>query len=1251
MTTAEAIESLTDAGEFEILATRVLKFIDEDCRLLEHMGVNAAGKTIPNPIDGFCQVPGTDPPRFVMAAFTTDKVESLGRKWLFDHSAAPRAKKATAEDDGDVVKASRRAEALRKDHPNAHFVLHLCTNKQPDDQLIAKVSKRGKELGLEIRFLTRSRLRDFLDVNSDGQWLRKEHLGIQADRLSFLLLRELSSKSLQLYGQEFLITSPDAFVTTSSERTLAASLALSRSIYVVTGVSGSGKSVSCYQILRNHLAQGGVGLWIPGELAASASSLEEAISLTLRSLHPTIEPTAGAVALGLGNPSQRLVMVVDDINRGSSPAESLRKLLAWGRFLDDERNKISSPYVIIVPVWDLFWAQFDKQFRSANWLGRVAINRMEEDEALACLAATLGPRIQQFAIADRQQIVAALGYDPILIALYADSVPAHGMLHPPTVAIDVTARFVEAAEAEAATSSGTYLQSESDLALSHLAAQMLKERELYPRWQDVQRWLSTSEVQAIRELVRLGKLCRVTGRGGEDRFEFRHDRILEHFLVRALQPMLSQLESNADVLTDPFYASFVGQALALSQLPDVLIIWIQQHAPLALISSLRFLPALASEMAGHLVAAAAHWLELASKDERTPTNIRFAAYWLLKDIDTPHILDVTKSLAQHRLLARARLANGDAAAGIIEFSREFAPRVNDKDLDAVLSRTLHRHKQKLIKDCADILKKASLTESDRHGALVLAGFIGDASLATPIRVAWELAADKSNILLSALWAGLRCASSDSVNVLDEMMAVWATLPNEKEHGLSERSSIAQELQFAIRRGISEPVLNYMITKAKTDEALCWPITVTLQDLNHPLVIKFLIEQAARIERQVKETNGSSPWLMNLRQNWDPTIETTGRHLPPEAIQAIQSCWESETADPQLCETAFKCWVSAVDDLAVLRLIPDDHPQFTEVLRRRVKLGDLSTIPLIKPRLATDQYWFYNLAKIWSEQFREVLDDALLKLEEQISLDYIGSLSNAHHMLAHLLRDIPASDAQPLLTKHWGRLKFSRLFVQAALYIGSPEYVALATEAIDNSPSHVNLFEHVEYFFGFKTVGLMDRVERRHIEVLLPYLERLSDIALSDMVRFCERHSLHDVSLRNLKPEVDRRRARLTKATKEKREIIEQLGRDHLPSDDDLLEDLDRIEQQGNHDYGTPSFWLEKFERRQDDHDRLQRIFNEWFSRNPTIERFRLFAEALLEYGTRSDIDLLYKHVISGDSDEIERLRANAKFGIMRRSLR
>src|SRR4051812_22164276 len=114
MTTAEVLESMTDAGQFEILATRVLREIDSDCKAVAHAGVNAQEKTIPNPIDGFCLVPGSEPPRYVITAFTLTAPEGLVAKWLFDHTnyrstGKRKSPPSSPADDGDLIKAGRAA--------------------------------------------------------------------------------------------------------------------------------------------------------------------------------------------------------------------------------------------------------------------------------------------------------------------------------------------------------------------------------------------------------------------------------------------------------------------------------------------------------------------------------------------------------------------------------------------------------------------------------------------------------------------------------------------------------------------------------------------------------------------------------------------------------------------------------------------------------------------------------------------------------------------------------------------------------------------------------------------------------------------------------------------------------------------------------------------------------------------------------------------------------------------------------------
>ncbi len=328
MTTAEAIEGITDAGNFEVLATRVLRLIDEDCRLVEHFGVNAKRKTISNPVDAFCKVPGSLPPRFIMLAFTTDKRDSLERKWLYDHSRAKKPTKATEADDGDLIKAARKAVEVRGDHPNAVFIIWLCTNKRLDDELLQAVYAKAREHELEVKLLAQSTLRDFLDLNPEGQWLRKEHLSIEADRLSLSLLQHLSRRSVDQLGNEFLLLDPSQFIPTRQRQELIDNLENSAfSMLLLAGPSGFGKSVLCYQSLQGHVDGGGSGLWISGEVAEQSNSLAEAITKTVQSLHPTIEPNAGTIALQLCSTRYPLILVVDDINRSANPASTLKKLL------------------------------------------------------------------------------------------------------------------------------------------------------------------------------------------------------------------------------------------------------------------------------------------------------------------------------------------------------------------------------------------------------------------------------------------------------------------------------------------------------------------------------------------------------------------------------------------------------------------------------------------------------------------------------------------------------------------------------------------------------------------------------------------------------------------------------------------------------------------------------------------------------------------------------------------------------------
>src|SRR5437773_11760286 len=105
MTTAEALEAITDRALFERLATSVLRKAEPKYTGLIQTGVNARGETIVAPIDGLHLIAHSDPPHYVFVQHTTTDRERLRGKWL-------------SNADADLPKAIAQASKVRQDRPN-----------------------------------------------------------------------------------------------------------------------------------------------------------------------------------------------------------------------------------------------------------------------------------------------------------------------------------------------------------------------------------------------------------------------------------------------------------------------------------------------------------------------------------------------------------------------------------------------------------------------------------------------------------------------------------------------------------------------------------------------------------------------------------------------------------------------------------------------------------------------------------------------------------------------------------------------------------------------------------------------------------------------------------------------------------------------------------------------------------------------------------------------------------------------------
>lgn len=1245
MTTANAIEAMSDAGAFEVLAVRVLRQTDTDYARIEHLGVNADGKTVKNPLDGFCRVPGSNPSRYVMAAFSTDAANKIERKLLFDHTQS-KGKKYKDADDGDLVKAARAATVLREQDEDAEFIFTFCTNKQPNTEVMQAGYAAGEAVGIEVRFLARSSIRDHLDTTRDGQWLRKEHLSIAADTLSIPLLRELAAKSVEEYSCELFCSDADIVETATTRRVAALSTQSRPSVNVLIGASGSGKSVASYKVLADVIEKGGIALWLPAEAALSSLSLDAAITTALQSLCPTLGPDAGRDSVTLtANQNVPFLLVVDDVNRTANATQAVQKLITWHRRMaageaakDSTKQNRRVPYLII-PVWNHYWSSIASRYRSDGTVGEITAQTMTSDEAVECLRTCSSQQLDQ---QTASEVVKRLEYDPILIGLWGELYGDKPAEHVDAEASTLIEAYIQRSIEEDSANSGL-LAADIRTALEKLAPKMLEERELYPVWSRVTEWLSDSQVDAVRRLCVSGRVCRVVHRNNVDGFEFRHDRLLETALAKPLRACLADVKNNRDIVSDPFFTDSVARAVVASGDAVDLVSKLRDCAPLAVLRALRHITEPDTPLATTVVAAAKEWLAEATTNDTTPPEIVFAASRILEATQNPLVLTVTEAIKDDRKFSGARLVNGDAVSGkFFVASQNFFPSSRAPFIEDAVARACRLHHDRLCEELAVDLNSGCHSERELHAALILAGYFRESSLAEPVLKAWRQ--DKDNrCLVEALWASIRCSTSPEVT-LSPMLDSWATLSDEEnQYGRSERNQFLTELGFCMRHGVNEPMIEFLVYRAGHDYRLSSCITALLKRIDYPLAATFVATRVARIEKEIEGTDRWSPWAFHCREDWDPLRRPENR-LSDASRNAILSLW-NESEEEWLRKSLLHTWIATTDSAAELASLPHEFATSRPVLWRRARLGDLSIADLALERMEKESDWWHVIPPIWTDRFIDALDRALAALGEMTPADFSGGTSNDHYLLSEVLRDIPLEVAEKQLLKHWESLKFSARFVQAAFYIGGESLLSAAEAVIKDSPCDWEPFKHIGSTFGFKTIGLQDRLADKHIDALLPYVARLPDMDLMEIAEWLVERGREDDFRVLVSPEINRRIEE--QRSEGENSYIVRLSRVDFPTEADLLNALSEIE----HDERTTIWsWCHYATERGDSPERVRSVLRTWFSEQPSPTRLRIVAKIVLELGHREDVEDLQKYQAEYGDESTKMLVDGATFWVRYRTL-
>lgn len=1236
MNTAEKLQKITDRGKFELLIMPILRHCNKDYRTIIHIGVNTTGETIISPIDGVCIIPESNPPHYVMVECTTTDISSLETKWLSEGKSR-----------GDLIKAHNEAKKLKEENPDAKFTIVLATNERlKGHELYSKTMNKALQLGLNCDIWEQSRLRDFLDSTPEGHWLRKEHLGINAEMLSASLLSDLCKQNLKIY-EEDLFTDTKSFINREVDNIFQNNLfSKSYSLELIVGESGFGKSVITYKALKQFINNGGYGLWIPVDIFEECLTVENCIDKVLKGLCPTLSDGAAKTIPQIiknNKNNSNFTIVVDDINRSQNAFKCFQKIISRSKSqINDIKNSSNNgqssiqktfKYTFVCPVWPKIFQLIQDEITDKSWANISFVKSMTASEGknfIKNIFSSLGKNISD---EDSISLSEKMRNDPILLGLFASLITTKQMNNLDTLSDNVIEKFIEKEINTLANQKQTYLPDEYHEVLSSICQHMLINKKLYPSWNTVECWENGNlkNINILRELIHHSKLCRLSN----NKLEFRHDRIQEALLVKTMVSILEKETGNFEtLLTDPFFSTIIGKALLQISGNDKLLEFLKDCNILAIFEAIRLIGNPQTNFQQRIFKKAKQWSNEKLANNKVPNSELGAICWTLIGTDSSEMLKITEKFPKWPLLLLARLRNGDILSGILycKNRHHFEPGVNNKLRDQIIKKAKSQHLTTLAENLRQFLRSSEANDEIKTGALIMAGFLATNDLAEYILICWNNITNKTDFIEEAIWAMSQCCANEPEKYLTPMIECWTELHDKEGTDNSKKSYVAENLRFAIRKNIHNNIIKFFITCCDKYDSLRWPITYILHETDDPDSIEYIVKYAADIERRLEGTDKFSFFTVKLTDTWNKQLNR-GQRLSEGSLSRLKILWKNLNTDEYLKKQAFRLWLTSAEtkDIDTLKSI-SDKPLVRSALLKRVELGDHSSLKDFISILLKDPYLFKIAHLAWCEELINPADQMLEEFKDNIPKDFSGGHLDPHYALSRFLMMIPnKSEAEKLLDKYWEHLQYSGLFIQAALYIGTPRCLELVRLSIKTCPTDAPIFKHLSSNFGFMETGRHELLNLEHLENIKPYLNRLDKYELWQCAEVCQRLGYPEWSKQHLYEFLDK---------KERKR--------YHPSESDLLEELDKIMKEPR-GINRISFWVEDFEKRHETQN-IKRIIDSWLSKNTSIKGLEIISSCLEIAGSRKDLLLLDKYEMEGDKQEIEKIKRNVHFSVYKRTL-
>jgi hypothetical protein len=257
-----------------------------------------------------------------------------------------------------------------------------------------------------------------------------------------------------------------------------------------------------------HLDEGGIGIWVRGEIAERATDLPDAITQTLRSLHGRLDLDAGRTALQLASPDRPIWIVIDDVNRSTRPSRVLEKIIAWAR-PQSETRKTQNSFRILCPVWELHSYIVELESRRCDWIRLQRVRSFLRTESIAFLDQALRDLGRSLTRANLDRYAESMRDDPILLGLFSEILLREKSQDPELVANDVIGHFVKVSLEDLAVSTGDWSGEYGD-ALDSVARELILRKKLRPDRRELEEWFPfPSKIPALlKKLITSGSICR-----------------------------------------------------------------------------------------------------------------------------------------------------------------------------------------------------------------------------------------------------------------------------------------------------------------------------------------------------------------------------------------------------------------------------------------------------------------------------------------------------------------------------------------------------------------------------------------------------------------------------------------------------------------------------------------------------------------------------------------------------------------------